>query len=188
MTKMQAGFFVTICSLVVLMSCGSAAKLYEPDHPKRIYSGTLDDAANASVRQLLASRSPSPLKDTVIIKYDYNNSACWSMLDEKDDTVIRGFITRHRQRVSALQSARPGVSVFNFREPGSKVNKIKKWDDSVLVDSSGQLMALLFRERSVCGNSIIILPDKRFVFIRSDPHSEAFDPAQDKIVEYLQKK
>ena len=86
-----------------------------------------------------------------------------------------------------LQVTRPNVSVFDFRESGNNINKIKKWDSSIIIDSASQLMNILFKERSTCGNSIIVLPDKRFVFLRSDAHSEAMDITQKKMLEYLTK-
>ena len=187
MTRMLKNFSITIYCLTLLISCGSTAKLYRPESTNRIYSGRLDDASNTTLRQFLASRTPSSLKDTIIIKYDYNNKSCWELLDEKDDNYIQGFVTRHNERVQKVQATRPNVSLFDFREPGNNANKIKKWNRSIIVDSTRQLMSLLFKERSICGNSIIVMPDKRFVFIRSDSHSEAMDLTQERLLEYLTK-
>ena len=188
MTRMLGKFTVTIYLLTVLISCGSTVRLYRPDDTKKIYSGTLDDATNNSFRQFLTARTTSSLKDTIIIKYDYNNESCWELLDQKDENYILGFVTRHKERIQKIQATRPNVSVFDFREPGNNVNKIKKSNGSIIIDRSRQLMNLLFKERSICGNTIIVMPDKRFVFIRSDSHSEAMDMTQDRILEYLTKK
>jgi hypothetical protein len=187
MTKMLKNFIISIYCLTFLISCGSTARLYRPDNTNRIYSGRLDDASNTSLRQFLASRATSSLKDTIIIKYDYNNESCWELLDQKDDNYMQGFVTRHKERVQKVQATRPNVSLFDFREPGDNVNMIKKWDGTIIIDSSRQLMNLLFKERSICGNSIIVMPDKRFVFIRSDSHSEAMDLTQNRILEHLTK-
>ena len=187
MKRMLKNLIITIYCLTLLISCGSTAKLYRPDNKNRIYSGRLDDASDASLRRFLATQTTSSLKDTIIIKYDYNNGRCWELLDQKDDNYIQGFVARHRERVQNFQATRPNVSLFDFREPGNNINKIKKWDNSIIIDSSKQLMNLLFKERSICGNSIIVMPDKRFVFIRSDSHSEAMDLTQDRILEYLTK-
>lgn len=176
---------VLIYFLTLLISCSSTARLYGTDDKSRIYSGTLDDFTYNSVKQLLTAQTALPLKDTIIIKYDYNIGSCWALLDQKDDNYIQGFITRHKERVQTLLATRPNISVFDFKEPGNNLNKIKKWDTSIIVDSSRQLMKLVFKERSTCGNSMIVLPDRRFVFIRSDSHSEALDLPQDKILAYL---
>ena len=178
---------IIIFAVILFISCSSTARLYTPEDRNRVYSGTLDHNTNLSLRQLLARQAASDLKDTIIIKYDYNNEGCWDLLDQKEDNYVQAYVTRHKERIQMLQLTRPNVSVFNFREPGNKINKIKKWDSSIMIDSTRQLMNMLFKERSVCGNSIIVLPDKRFVYIRSDSHSEAMDLAQNKILEYLTK-
>lgn len=73
------------------------------------------------------------------------------------------FVTTHQEKVQKTLSTRQNVSVFDFREPGNNLNKIKKWDKSIIIDSSRQLFNLIFKERCACGSSIIVLPDKRFV-------------------------
>ena len=151
---MVRNFSVIIFGLTLLISCSSTARLYRHDGTKRIYSGTLDDATNASLRQLLVIQAVSSLKDTVIIKYDYNNESCWDLLDQRDDNYVQGFVTRHRERIQMLQATRPNVSILEFREPSNNLNKIKKRDSYIIIDSSRRLMNLLFKERSACGNSI----------------------------------
>ena len=187
MERTLKNFILIISSFTFLISCGSTPTVYRPDNDKRISSGTLDDVTHASLRQVLTPLATSSLKDTIIIKYDYNNETCWDLLDQQDDGYIQGFVTRHKQRLQMLQTTRPNVSIFEFREPGSNLNKIKKWNNSIIIDSSRQLMNMLFKARSTCGNSIVILPDQRFVFIRSDSHSEAIDLTQKEIIGYLTK-
>ncbi len=185
MTGKLRKLLASIYSSIVLISCGPTSTLYRADNPNKIYCGTLDEATDITLRQLLSSHTTFPLKDTLIIKYDYNNESCWNILDQADDAHIMAFVTRHKERMQVLQTSRPDVSVFNFREPGNSLNKIKKWDNSIIIDSSRQLMNLLFKERSTCGNSIIVLPDKTFVFLRSDSHSEALELTQDQLLKYL---
>jgi len=185
MIKGSIIIIITSSLTLLLASCSPTMQLYKYDNPKRIYSGTIDETTYTSLKQLLATRTTLLLMDTIIIKYDYNNDNCWGLLDQKDENYIQTFITRHSERIQILQATRPNVSVFSFREPGNDLNKIIKWDESIIIDSSRQLMNLLFKERSTCGNSIIILPDKKFVFIRSDSHSDALDFTQDKISEFF---
>lgn len=61
-------------------------------------------------------------------------------------------------------------------------------DKSIIIDSSRQLFNLIFKERCACGSSIIVLADKRFVFVPSDSHSEALDFTQEKIRQLVMKK
>jgi hypothetical protein len=185
MIRMLIPAVVTIYCLIILTGCSSGAKLYLSDNSEKIYSGTLSDSTNITLRKFLTTRSGSSPKDTIIIKYDYDNESCWDRLDQQDTKYIQRAVTSHQQRIQALQARRPDVSFFDFREPGKHLNKLKKWDSSIIIDSSRQLLNLLFKDRSECGSSIIVLPTKRFVFVRSDSHSEAMDMTKDNIVEYL---
>jgi hypothetical protein len=105
-----------------------------------------------------------------------------------DNDYVMGFVTRHNQRVQKLLELRPNLSVFDFREPGDYMNKIKYWNSTIIIDSSKQLFKLIFKERTICGNSIMVLPDKQFVFIRSDSHSDILDLSQTEIKEILSEK
>lgn len=173
--------------LVLTIGCTSAKKLYRSDDKNRIYSEKLSDSTFAYLKQYLTSITKTQLKDTIIIKYDYNNETCWDELDKRSDDYVIPFITANQERVKSILALRNNVSIFTFREPGDNFNKIKKWDKSIVIDSDRYLLNLLFKERSTCGNSIIVLPDRRYVFIRSDSHSEAMEYSQDKIVELLTK-
>ena len=174
--------------LTITESCSTAAKLYAYDAVDRTYTGQLDDSVYNAVKQYLVNTTSQTLKDTILIKYDYNNETCWDNLDQKEDDHIMGFVTRHQQRIQYVRATRPNVSVFDFREPGKRFNKIKKFDQSILIDSSKQLFNLLFKERCTCGNSIMILPDRRFVFLRSDSHSKILEMTQIQVEEILNKK
>lgn len=177
--------FVVAAHLLLLTGCGSSAKLYRDDDPSRIYSGTLDDTTNTALRNFL-SGTTSMLKDTIIIKFDYNHDKCWEMLDRQNKDYIERILKGYQKRVEKARDERVDVSVFTFRERGKNISKSKKWDNSIVIDSSAQLMNLLFKERSMCGNSIIVLPDKKFVFLRSDSHFEAINLTGDQIESYLQ--
>ncbi len=187
--RRQLLFLFSIILLVAIaINCGTSSKLYRYDNKKRTYTGQLNDSISNTLKKFLTSFTNSKLNDTIIIKYDFNRETCWSILDQNNDEYIMSFVTRRKQRVQQVSTARPNVSVFNFREPGNDLNKIIKWDSSIIIDSSKQLFNLLFKERCTCGSSIIILPDKKFVFLRSDSHSEILDLTQKQIEEALNKK
>lgn len=86
-----------------------------------------------------------------------------------------------KKELSKLKKNRQYVSLFDFHEPGNNLNKIVKWDKSIIIDSSKLLFDLLFKDRCSCGSSILVMPDKRFAFLRSDSHSEALDMTQKQI-------
>jgi len=182
-------YFISIITILIIAeSCGTISQLYRYDDKNRTYIGQLNDTTFTALIKYLTTTTNSKLKDTIIIKYDYNKETCWDNLDEKEDEYIMGFVRRHKERVQKVFAIRKNVSVFDFREPGNNLNKIKKWDSSIIIDSSKQLFNLLFKERCTCGSSIIVMPDKRFIFLRSDSHSEALDLTQKQIEALLNKK
>jgi hypothetical protein len=181
-------FLLYISIFTITVSCGSTSQLYRYDDKNKNYPRQLSDSTFIALKQILTHATTSKLKDTILIKYDYNNETCWNILDQTNDEYIMGFVTRHQERVQKVLSTRQNISVFEFREPGNSLNKIKKWDNSIIIDSSKQLFNLLFKKRYTCGSSIMVMPDKRFVFIRSDSHSEILDLTQKQIEELLNKK
>ncbi|MCX6264426.1 MAG: hypothetical protein NTZ47_07755 [Bacteroidetes bacterium] len=184
--------FLYLISLITIFvntqSCNSSSKLYRKDDKHRSYNGKLSDVSYSSLYQYLTNTTNAKIKDTIIIKYDYNNETCWDLLDEDQDDKIMGIVTRSKTRIQQILETRQHVSVFEFREPGNNINKIVKWNDLKIIDSSKQLFKLLFNERCTCGSSLIVMPDKRFIFLRSDPHSDVFDFTKKQIEEILSKK
>ena len=180
-------FLTLIIILSFAESCSTTSRLYRTDDKNQTYAGKLSDSNFAILKQYLTYTTKLQLEDTIIIRYDYNNETCWNILDQREDDYIMGFVKRHQERVQQVLASRQSVSVLEFREPGNSLNKIKKWNKSIIVDSSKQLLNLVFKERCTCGNSIILMPDKRFVFVRSDSHFEALDLTQKQIEEILSK-
>lgn len=178
-------FLIASIVLTIASGCSTTSQLYPPGDKNRVTAGQLSDSTFKALKEYLQRTNNRKLNDTIIIKYDYNNETCWSLLDQSEDAHIMGFVTRHNERTQRVLHSRPNVSAFDFREPGHKVNKIKKWDNSIIIDSSGQLLNLLFNKRTTCGSSIIVMPDKRFIYLRSDSHSEVLDMTQKQIEEIL---
>lgn len=188
MLRNKNTILTSIVILIIAVGCSSTGRLYRSNDKNKIYAGKLSDSTFKGLRQYLTASANSHLNGTIIIKYDYNNESCWDLLDQKDDDYIRPFIPAHQERVRKVLAARQNVSIFDFREPGQNFNKIKKWDNSIKIDSTKFLFKLLFKERCVCGSSIIVMPDKSFVFVRSDSHSEAMYYSKEQISELLTKK
>jgi len=178
--------FICFMALFVFMtmaeSCTTTSKLYRFDDPNKFAVGQLTDSTFTALRKYLTNSTNAPLKDTIIIKYDYNHETCWNLLDQSEDDHIMSLVREDHDKVRQVVASRRHVSVFNFREPGNSLNKFKKWNNLIIVDNSKTLLNLLFKERCTCGNSIILLPDKRYVFLRSDSHSEALNLTQ-KLIE-----
>lgn len=142
---------------------------------KEISTGEITEVEFNNLKQLLSDLSKLPVKDTLFIKYDFNRETCWDMTDQKDDVYIRDMIQFAQQRVQETSIKRPGVSIFRLREKGNSINKLISRDGSILIDIHKKIFHLLFKKRSLCGSSIIILPDRRFILLRSDPHMEVLN-------------
>ncbi|MEO5945938.1 MAG: hypothetical protein ABIP79_03920 [Chitinophagaceae bacterium] len=116
----------SIVILIITIGCSSSSQLYRSDDKDKIYSGKLSDSTFISLKQFLATSTNSQLKDTIIIKYDYNNETCWDLLDKKEDNYIKPFIPAHQERIKQVLASRQNISIFDFRKPGQNFNKIKK--------------------------------------------------------------
>jgi len=186
--KNKTTLLTSLIVLIIAIGCNSTGRLYRGDEKKRIYIGKLSDLKFQRLKDFLIASTNSVVNDTIIIKYDYNNEVCWEILDLKDDDYIMGFVITHQERVRKALAARENISIFDFREPGENLNKIKKFDTSIKIDSTKFLFNLLFKKRCVCGSSIIVMPDKNYVFLRSDSHSDALDYSKEQINELLTKR
>ena len=180
---------ITFCFVVltIFQFCSVNSKLNSQKDNNKIRTGQLNDSTFLAVKKYLTRGTATILKDTIIIKYDYNYESCWDILDQSEADHIMGFVKRHQERVKRFLLTRQNVSFFAYREPGNSLNKIKKWDNTILIDSSKRLFRLVFNERQNCGNSILLLPDKRFIYLRSDSHTEILDLTQEQIDQYLTK-
>ena len=125
-TTVLAGLFIAIL-ITTLFSCAPNAKLYRSDNKKHIYTGQLSSTDYTSLKQLLASNSKTALQDTLIIRYDYNYETCWNTLDQQDDANINRVLSNSQNRVQEFRELRPNISVFEFKETGKYLNKLKKW-------------------------------------------------------------
>ena len=166
--------FLFLLVLYCVLS-GSAYSQSKPSTVTSITTGVVSDSIYRQVKAYLSSLSTGTLQDTIIIKYDFNRESCWNMLDRQTDVYIKNVILQQQQRIQRTLMARPGISVFSFREAGNKINKLKKWDQTILIDQSGNLRKWLFTKKRICGSAIILFPDGHFVYFEVDPHFEALD-------------
>jgi hypothetical protein len=143
-----------------------------PETIQRSIVGELSANEFTELKQFLQPYSNTPLRDTLAIKYDYNHETCWNRFDERDAKTIKERISHDQSRVRELNTDQFGMSIFRFREEGKSLNKIIKWDSSILIDRDKILYKLLFKRKAICGNSIIVMPDRKFIFIPGDSHME----------------
>jgi len=177
--------FTLFVVLFLISTLNSKAQVYKQGDKDKIIKGELNEADYAQLKQILLENSKSILQDTLIIKYDYNNETCWMFLDDKGDDDIASSIRIRQQQVQKVSLNRKGVSIFKFKEKGSNLSKVVERDNSIFQDRKKKLFKLLFKKRSTCGNSIIILPSRKFILVRSDSHFEAMNYTRDQIIDIL---
>lgn len=173
--------------LIIFVGCSPHGPLYRFDDDRRISVYQLEDSSLSVVKKYLSQFSNKAIQDTIIIKYDYNNETCWSILDENvsDEEMKRRYLSSPSP-FEAYLSVRPGVSFFHFRQPGNNINKIIKYDPFIIIDTDQELYNFFFKEKCTCGNSILILPDGRYIFTRSDSHTNAVFYSSKQITGLLQ--
>lgn len=187
--KRSTFYFFAITLLAAFASCNPTPKLYRIDDTKRISIFQLDDTSLNAVKKYLSNFSSKAIQDTIIIMYDYNNEQCWNYIDKVwTDGQFKTSVSYIQTQHENLKSSRPGISFFEFREPGENFNKIKKYNTSIIVDKDLELYKFFFKEKNRCGNSILILPDGRYIFTRSDSHIFALEYSSEDIKRLLNTK
>jgi len=160
--------FVLICCCV-FTAC-TTPKLYRSNR----YSTTvISEETRNKLKSYLQKHEVSTLKDTIIIKYNFNGDHCWGVMDadqQKLESVLSAYQAHHK--MVALK--RTNVSIFEFRAKGKNQNKYKLNNSDILVDE-GDISALLFKKPTTCGSSIVILPTGKCLIVKSDSHFEALN-------------
>ncbi|MDQ0969946.1 hypothetical protein QFZ20_005349 [Flavobacterium sp. W4I14] len=122
-----------------------------------------------SVRNYLSAISNKSIKDTVIIKYDFNYDGCWNALDQQTDNYIAKVIISTNDLISKYKIAHPGTSVYQIKESGKNFNKLILWNNKILNDG-GYLRKNIFTKRVTCGISLKLYPDGTYKFFYGDSH------------------
>ena len=177
---------IILLGFVLFIGCRPQVKLYKFDDNKKISVFQLSDSSLISVKNYLHNITGKTIQDTIIIMYDYNNETCWNLGDQlRTDDEMKENTACFISKTEEYLATRPGISFFEFKEPGENFNKIKKYNNSILTDKNLELYHFFFKERCVCGNSILILPDGRYIFTRSDAHINALYYSSKQIEELL---
>jgi len=155
--------------ITLLYSC--SPKLYV-DESKRYEAGSLSDAQVDSLRTYLKENERVALKDTIIIKYDFNNDACWRDLNYQNADFLNNVRWTFQKNIIEKAQARPAVAIYQYRQAGENFSQVKSKGLEIETDS-GFLKKMLFKEVTTCGTSAIILPDGKFLLIKSDPQFSA---------------
>jgi hypothetical protein len=165
--KPQLSIFLFLS--IFIYAC--SPKLYL-DEAKRYQAGTLTDAQIDSLHTFLKQNERLTLKDTIIIKYDFNKDACWKDLSYQNAEFLNNVRWTFQKNILEKAEARPKVSIYQYREEGKSFSQVKSKGLEIETDS-GFLRKLLFKEVTSCGTSAIILPNGKFLLVKSDPQFSA---------------
>jgi hypothetical protein len=151
-----------------IVSCGAT---------KSVSKNTVDNqqfpkARIDSIKSYLSMLSGEPARDTIIIKYEFNNEHCWDLLDEQSNEYITRVIESTNNYISKYKTAHPGTSVYHIRENGRNQNALVLKNNQNLVDN-GYLRKSIFIKKALCGTSLKLYPDGTYKFIYSDSHFTA---------------
>ncbi|TCD26756.1 hypothetical protein EZ456_12425 [Pedobacter psychrodurus] len=170
--KIKNTIILLIFSCIVVACAGSKTASKKGKQKDRFSLAKVD-----SVRDYLSAISNKPVKDTVIIKYDFNYESCWNALDEQPDNYIARIIISTNDFISKYKIAHPGTSVYQIKESGKNFNKLVLWNNKILTDG-GYLRKNIFTKKTTCGTSLVLYPDGSYKFFYSDPHFMPLQPAK----------
>lgn len=157
-------FFVAL-----IYSC--SPKLYV-DENNRYDAGSLSEKQLDSLHLFLKQNDRVELKDTIIIKYDFNNDGCWDDLRDQNTEFLNNVRWAFQKNITDKAQKRPAVAIYQYKEVGKNFSQVKASGLEIETDS-GFLKQLLFREATTCGTSAIILPTGKFLLVKSDPQFSA---------------
>ena len=141
--------------------------------------GRLTPAQFSELKEFMSSKNLL-VKDTIYIKYDFNKEICWNRLDEMNNDYIEKVKNNFQKHILEFNKAHKDAVAYNFREPGNKMNKLKLWDSTIIIDDQLFLKNLLFSKKHSCGTSLIILKDGTYRLHYGDSHFELLDETYQK--------
>jgi len=167
--KINPQLFTFLFLSIFMYAC--SPKLYV-DESKRYQAGTLSDAQIDSLHTFLKQNERLALKDTIIIKYDFNKDVCWNDLNYQNPEFLNNVRWTFQKNILEKAAARPKVAIYQYREVGESFSQVKSKGLEIETDP-GFLKKLLFKEVTTCGTSAIVLPNGKFLLVKSDPQFSA---------------
>lgn len=137
----------------------------------KLKDGVLSKADYQKFKDYLVAKN-LPIKDTIFIKYDFNGERCWEMLDNMSNEHVENVLYNFQEHIKQFNILFPSALAVNFREPGKRINKLKLWDDTIVIDDQLILKQLFFKNRALCGTSAVVLGDGSYLIYKGDPHFE----------------
>jgi hypothetical protein len=183
MRKTYHSFIFITSFILLLMAFSCSPKIYR-DH--QFWTGKLKPVQLDSLKFYLQQNKTVTLKDTIIIKYEFNHGDCSNTLISFTLPEVDTVIKNHNNYINSISKARPQVSIYQYREKGKSFGPYKSRNAEIKIDS-GVLKMLLFKDPASCGTSAIVLPDGRYLLYKSDSHFRAIDFNKQEIEEALKR-
>ena len=141
--------------------------------------GVLETEDFKNIKEFLTSKNLA-IKDTIIIKYEFNGDGCWSMLDEQDDDYIKKVSDGMNEYLKIFIDKHSGAVAYRIREKGKNFSKYVSRDPTISVDDNGILKNLLFNKRKMCGTTAVILDDGSYALKYGDSHFQVLKILENK--------
>ncbi len=167
--SMKKNIFLLL--IVFNLACSHSTKFYNVEKGSK----SLNEKEYLTLRNYLQKNVGYDLKDTLVIKYEFNNERCWDMLDYESDDYINGVILQQQSRIEKVSNSRKDLTILHYREPGKHFNKVVEWNRNIMIDTLKTLRTLLFHNNVICGCSAIIFPGGKYFILNSDPHFAMLD-------------
>ncbi|MCX2574657.1 hypothetical protein [Pedobacter sandarakinus] len=173
--------YMFILACLLIYSC--SPKLYT-DEKNRYQAGTLSDSQFDSLKTYLRQNNRAILQDTIIIKYDFNKDNCWIEIQNQNAAFLNNVRWTMQQNIIEKGKKRPMVAIYQYREIGERFSPVRSKGLEIETDS-GFLKKILFNEITTCGTSAIILPDGKYLLVKSDPQFYAISMNKEAITKQL---
>jgi hypothetical protein len=162
-------FITSFISLLMAFSC--SPKIYR-EH--QFWTGKLKPVQLDSLKFYLQQNKTVTLKDTIIIKYEFNSDGCWNPVNSVTLPQVDTLIKNYNNYIESIAKVRQQVAIYQYRERGRNFGPNKSRNTKIQIDP-GLLRKLLFKDPASCGISAIIVPDGRYLLYKSDSHFRAID-------------
>lgn len=150
----------TLMLSFIISAAGSFAQGYHTALQSSTMSGKLSETQYDSLRHMLGTGSFQSLRDTLIIKYEYETGEA-AIYNEKDDELIQQNVTDELRMLHNAQVCRKNISVFSLVEPGANADSTLEYNNTAMLDQFKLVQRLLLNNTSQY-NSIIVFPNGSF--------------------------
>ncbi|MBC7937482.1 MAG: hypothetical protein H7Y86_19215, partial [Rhizobacter sp.] len=160
--KSPGRLFFLILVIQTIFAAVGLAQVQQPVTQANITTGRLTTAEYDSVRTLLKQYSTIDLKDTIILKYQYDVVPAGNQPNTLDVEIIQQMVTGELRKLHSAMAKRKNISLFNLTAPGTAADSLLMYNNLAMIDTSGILQRLLLTRKSST-SSVILMPGRQFI-------------------------